>query len=36
MNPLQELFGFGRRKKIHITAQDIHQNRRELEGEWDR
>jgi len=35
MNPLQELFGSGRRKKIHISAQDIRRNRRWLEGKWD-
>jgi hypothetical protein len=36
MNPLEELFGSGRRNNIHITARDIRRNRRELEGEWDK
>ncbi len=34
-NPLEELYGWGKRNGVHITASDIRRNRRELEGKWD-
>ncbi len=34
-SPLEELYGWGKRSGIHITASDIRRNRRELEGKWD-
>ncbi len=36
MSPLEELYGWGPKNGVHITAADIRRNRRELEGEWDR
>jgi hypothetical protein len=35
-SPLEELYGWGKREGIRISASDIRRNRRELEGEWDR
>ena len=35
-NPLEELYGWGKRNGIHISASEFHRNRRELEGEWGR
>ena len=35
-NPLEELYGWGKRNGIHISASEFRRNRRELEGDLDR